>query len=164
MPNWCNNRVDFYSDDTDKIAELREIFTGDDVFRKIVPPPNWQKTPLAEKDVKEYSFSKPRGEVGELPVVKDKGFGKGLYFPSTDNNDDRWYDWNIQNWGTKWDVDGKYSNIEDYDEYSFQVEFETAWSPPEQIYYALREKYGETVDITWFYDEPGAQVAGYLGS
>ncbi len=77
-------------------------------------------------------------------------------------NDDRWYDWNINNWGTKWDIDGKYSEL-DGDDYSFQVTFETAWSPPEQIYYALREKY-PTVDITWFYDEPGAQVAGYLGA
>lgn len=162
MPNWCNNRVDFYSDDTSKIKELYEIFSGDDVFKKIVPPPNWEKVPLAEKDVQEYSFSKPRGEVGELPVVMDKGFGKGLYFKSTDSNDDRWYDWNINNWGTKWDIDGKYSEI-DGDDYSFQVTFETAWSPPEQIYYALREKY-PTVDITWFYDEPGAQVAGYLGT
>lgn len=163
MPNWCNNRVDFYSDDTSKIRELREIFESQDVFKKIVPPPNWEKTPLAPEDVKEYSFSRPRGEVGELPVVMDKGFGKGLYFKSTDNNDDRWYDWNVNNWGTKWDIDGTDSEI-DGDDYSFQVCFETAWSPPEQIFYALRKKYGETVDITWFYDEPGAQVAGYLGS
>ena len=162
MPNWCNNRVDFYSDDTSKIKELREIFESDDVFKKIVPPPNWEKTPLAPEDVQEYSFSKPRGEVGELPVVMDKGFGKGLYFKSTDANDDRWYNWNINNWGTKWDIDGQHSQI-DGDDYSFQACFETAWSPPEQIYYALREKY-PTVDITWFYDEPGAQVAGYLGT
>ena len=71
MPNWCNNRVDFYSDDTSKNAELREIFESEDVFKKIIPPPDWEKTPLAPEDVQEYSFSKPRGEVGELPGVKD---------------------------------------------------------------------------------------------
>ena len=77
-------------------------------------------------------------------------------------NDDRWYNWNINNWGTKWDIDGKYSQI-DGDDYSFQVTFETAWSPPEQIYYALREKY-PTVDITWFYDEPGCPSCRLFGN
>ena len=72
MPNWCNNRVDFYSDDTSKIKELYEIFSGDDVFKKIVPPPDWEKTPLAEEDVQEYSFSKPRGEVGEYQSSRTK--------------------------------------------------------------------------------------------
>ena len=43
-----------------------------------------------------------------------------------------------QQLGNKWDIDGKYSEL-DGDDYSFQVTFETAWSPPEQIYYVLRE-------------------------
>ena len=43
----------------------------------------------------------------------------------------------------------------------FEVEFNTAWSPPEAICSALREQYPD-VSISWFYDEPGCEIAGYL--
>ena len=43
----------------------------------------------------------------------------------------------------------------------FTAEFETAWSPPESICHKLRELF-PNVSISWFYDEPGMQVAGYL--
>ena len=45
---------------------------------------------------KEYSFSKPRGEIGECPkmiIDEDKPFRNGLRFKSTDVMDDRWYNW-----------------------------------------------------------------------
>ena len=61
---------------------------------------------------------------------------------------------------TKWDVDPQ---CDLFDGDSFECEFETAWCPPEGIYYQLREDYPD-VDITWFYDEPGMMVAGYLGT
>ena len=99
-----------YSDKPEVIKEIHDIFeTGTNpyvdktVFGQIIPEPDWKNTPLAENDVQEYNWSKKRGEVGEKPVTKDKGFGEGLYFESTDVNDDRWYDWRVQNWGTKWD-------------------------------------------------------------
>ena len=89
MPNHCHNRVEFYSEDTTAILKLHAIFNKgladdikepvDTVFGSFIPEPNWAEVPLAESDVKEYSFSNPRGEVGELPVYKDKGFGRGLY-------------------------------------------------------------------------------------
>lgn len=44
--------------------------------------------------------------------------------------------------------------------------FDTAWSPPEGIYDALGQIIAEQdldIRISWFYDEPGMQVAGYLG-
>lgn len=45
-----------------------------------------------------------------------------------------WYDWNVANWGTKWDA---YSVevTEDGDPFAFR--FETAWSFPEPIFHAL---------------------------
>ena len=42
-----------------------------------------------------------------------------------------------------------------------ELEFDTAWSPPEEICYALREMF-QDVNISWFFDEPGMEVAGYL--
>ena len=74
--------------------------------------------------------------------------------------DDRWYDWRLQNWDTKWDAYDV--EVVDPDPENMEIEFNTAWSPPEAICHALREKYEDTVSISWFYDEPGCEIAGYL--
>ena len=44
---------------------------------------------------------------------------------------------------------------------SFTANFSTAWSPPEGICMRLRQLF-PNVSISWFYDEPGMQTAGYL--
>ena len=168
MPNHCFNRVEFYSNDKEEeIKKLHDIFSIDveaedeerTIFGQFIPEPDWPTTPLAEEDVS-YWLRDKRGEVGELPVYMDKGFGTGLYFPSTDINDDRWYNWRVQNWGTKWDC---YSlEIDDTDmPHGFEVNFETAWSPPEEVCNAIRDQYDD-LSISWFYDEPGCELAGYL--
>lgn len=85
---------------------------------------------------------------------------KGLHFASTGCQDDRWYNWRVQNWGTKWDC---YSmDMDDTDmPHGFEVTFETAWSPPEEIHSAICEQFDD-LSISWFYDEPGSEIAGYL--
>tara|TARA_B100001287_G_scaffold71323_1_gene58901 strand:+ start:571 stop:1026 length:456 start_codon:yes stop_codon:yes gene_type:complete len=151
MPNWCHNRVSFYSDNEDQIKEIYEIFDGEDPFQKIKPAPDWKTTP---------------NDKGELPVKVERKNpdGKVVYttydFPDG-KNDDRWYSWNNANWGTKWDLSKDAIELDHFDGNSFECEFETAWSPAEGIFYALKEKFPD-VDVTWFYDEPGMQVAGYL--
>ena len=170
MPNHCHNRVTFYSDDTTAILKLHRIWSqgldNDDdsetrktVFGNFIPEPDWTTIPLKESELKEYSFSQPRGEVGELPVYSDDKM-KGLHFASTGHQDDRWYNWRVQNWGTKWDC---YSlEIDDTDmPHGFEVQFETAWSPPEEVCYAIKDQYDD-LSISWFYDEPGCELAGYL--
>ena len=74
-------------------------------------------------------------------------------------NDDRWYHWCVDNWGTKWDMCDKWSvDIEDgYAEFGFN----TAWSPPYGIFDKIKEDFPD-VGISWFYDEPGMEFAGYL--
>ena len=166
MPNHCHNRVTFYAahhqtdSPVDHIAKIKKIFEGESIFGQIIPEPDWANTPLMSKDVKEYSFSEPRGKVGELPQYVDSPFGgKMLRFRSTDHNDDRWYDWRCCNWDTKWDAYDV--EVTDDDPENFEVHFNTAWSPPEAICNALREQYPD-VSISWFYDEPGCEIAGYL--
>ena len=44
------------------------------------------------------------------------------------------------------------------------MEFESRWAPAEDAWIDLQEKWGESLAISWFYDEPGMQLAGYLGA
>ncbi len=149
MPNWCHNRVSFYSDNEQNISKLRSIFESDEPFNTIVPAPDWKTTP---------------NDKGELPVLREMKDTEGRVIHTTydfpdGKNDDRWYDWNIANWGCKWEV----GDVECEGEANIlECQFETPWSPPEQIFHALREMF-EDVEISWFFDEPGMQVAGYLG-
>ena len=161
MPNWCYTRITVYADENsaDKLAELKEIFEDPQPFNTLFPQPDWKNTPLAESDQYQYSFSNKRGNLGELPVESGEKF-KGLHFASTGIQDDRWYDWRNQNWGTKWDA---YSmEIDDSDlPHGFEVSFETAWAPPEEVCNAIRDQFDD-LSISWFYDEPGCEIAGYL--
>ena len=150
MPNHCYNRVTFYSSNEEEVAKLKKIFEDENCFGQIIPEPDWANTPLMSKDVSYWLHDK-RGEVGELPVD-----GR---FPSTDRQDDRWYDWRLQNWDTKWDAYDV--EILDDDPENLEIGFNTAWSPPEAICSQIREDYPD-VSVSWFYDEPGAEVAGYL--
>ena len=163
MPNHCHNRVTFYSsgNDTDEsrtqIAKIKQIFEDESCFGQIIPEPDWPNTPLTEETAGNWLHSK-RGEVGELPVKKEDPWVT-YRFESTDLPDDRWYDWRNQNWDTKWDAYDVVVIDDDPDQ--LEVEFNTAWSPPEAICNELREQYPD-LSISWFYDEPGCEIAGYL--
>ena len=162
MPNHCHNRVTIYTatgddDSVAKIAKLKQIFEDENCFSQIIPEPDWPNTPLMSKDVQGLVYD--RGKVGELPVADEQNFGRTYTFKSTNRTDDRWYDWRLQNWDTKWDAYDVV--VTDDDPESLEVEFNTAWSPPEAICHALREQYPD-VSVSWFYDEPGCEIAGYL--
>ena len=155
MPNHCNNRVTIYGsgNDTDEsrtqIAKIKQMFEDENCFGQIIPEPDWANTPLMSSDVQGLVYD--RGKVGELPV-------NGT-FQSTDRRDDRWYDWRLCNWDTKWDCYDVVVTDDDPDQ--LEVEFNTAWSPPEAICSALREQYPD-LSVSWFYDEPGCEIAGYF--
>ena len=162
MPNHCHNRVTFYAHHSDgdescnQIAKLKKIFTDENVFGQIIPEPDWANTPLLSSD---NLYGTKYGNDGELPQYVEDPW-KRLVFKSTDTTDQRWYDWRVQNWDTKWDAYDV--EVVDPDPENMEITFNTAWSPPEAICHALREKYEDTVSISWFYDEPGMEFAGYL--
>ena len=142
MPNHCHNRVTFYSANTDDVAKLKQIFEDENTFGQIIPEPDWPNTP--NKD-------------GELPVKHEDPWL--TYRWSDGRQDDRWYDWRVQNWDTKWDCYDVV--VTDDDPESVEIEFNTAWSPPEAICNEIREQYPD-VSVSWFFDEPGCEIAGYL--
>jgi len=162
MPNHCYNRVTFYSsgsapESLEQIAKLKQIFEDENCFGQIIPEPDWANTPLTSETAGNWLNSK-RGEVGELPVKKEDPW-LTYRFESTGLADDRWYDWRLQNWDTKWDAYDV--SVTDDDPESTEITFNTAWSPPEAICHAIREQYPD-IDVSWFYDEPGCEIAGYL--
>ena len=139
MPNWCSNRVEIYGyDDDEQLRAFKELVTSKECpfdFNKIVPMP---------KALEETT--KGSGHVPSEELIKKYGY-------------DNWYDWRIDNWGTKWEL-AEDVQVSDDGEY-IQYDFETAWAPPEGIYHAIKEKFPD-LEVTWFYDEPGMQFAGYL--
>ena len=165
MPNHCHNRVTLYSsgNDTDEaraqIQKIKQMFEDESTFGQIIPEPDWPNIPLTSSDVPKYDWDQPLGKVGELPVADEQNFGRTYTFKSTNKGDNRWYDWRIQNWDTKWDAYDVEVIDEDHD--CVEIQFNTAWSPPEAICSALREQYPDLA-ISWFYDEPGEEIAGYL--
>ena len=161
MPNHCHNRVTIYGsgNDTDEtraqIAKLKGIFEDESTFGQIIPEPDWPNMPLLTSDA---HYGTKYGNDGELPQKVEDPWQRYV-FKSTGITDQRWYDWRIQNWDTKWDAYDVVVTDEDPDQ--FEVEFNTAWAPPEAICNEIREQYPDLA-ISWFYDEPGCELAGYL--
>ena len=151
MPNHCANRIEIQGEAKDvkrvkKFLENKDTDTCFD-FNNVIPMP--------EKIVGRvtYKHSDPESlvPVPDPETFKNRRLRK-VY--GTDN----WYDWRILHWGTKWNsYDGK---IDNEDEEYIVYTFDTAWSPPEPVIQALREKF-EEVNITAFFDEPGMEIAGY---
>ena len=101
---------------------------------------------------------------GELEQVKDLLFDdKGDFtfnraFPQPKDLED-WYNWNISNWGTKWDACNVYHKEVFEDE--IQIYFDTAWSPPEGWVNAFYEKtLGLDISFDLLFSEEGMDYAG----
>ena len=147
MHNWCHNRVTAYGNE-DKIEEVKKIFESKTPFNDIFPMPDFKTIP---------------NEKGELPKLEQMKNPDGSILWETYNfpdgrNDDRWYDWRLQHWDTKWEASEVEIELDDSE--ILRVEFDTAWSPPEGVMEKLREKFPD-VSFQCFYDEPGCESAGY---
>ena len=132
MPNWCHNRVEIYGEGAEKIAEEIASEQTPFDFAKIVPEPDYDKIEV------EPTFE---------PIAE------------SDHQMPKWWDWRVQNWGTKWN--SSECEVTIMDDEQIEYTFNTAWGPPEPIIHKLRELYPD-VSITAFYDEPGMELAGYI--
>ncbi len=153
MPNHCYNRVQLFNNADDGSKQFDELvakFESGTPFNEILPMPD---------------FSKIKNEDGELPVkVEHKNQdGEVIFttseFPKSGRSDDRWYDWANTYWGTKWEAYDFSS--EDVDEDTAEFTFNTAWGPADGVYAKIKQDYPD-VSVSWFYDEPGCELAGYL--
>jgi hypothetical protein len=132
MPNWCDNTVYITHDDPKKIQTLVDAWKENKFFGTIHPEPDYTKVKV-----------KPT-------------------FPSIKGNDDpvdpesAWWDWRVQNWGTKWEITTDEAYI-DIHENEIKVSFATAWSPPTGIFDKLVDDgYG----VNALYYEGGCAFCG----
>jgi len=75
--------------------------------------------------------------------------------------ENNWYNWNICNWGTKWDIakadNEEYSDtlLQNEIETTLAYRFDTAWSPPAPALAELSRQYPNVVIINEFEEESG---------
>ena len=88
-------------------------------------------------------------------------FQKALPLPE---NEEDWFNWCCDNWGTKWDISSE-DDEDDYDakmrEDATSVGFYTAWSPPINWLQYVALMY-PTLKFELRYGEPGNNFSGYI--
>jgi len=68
------------------------------------------------------------------------------------------YELACEMWGTKWSPYDIIINNEDEDNFTIDISFETAWTPPLGVYKKMNEKY--SIHTTAFYEELGCEFFG----
>ena len=182
MPNWCNNRVTIslkQGDNKDEIREFREFvskeFTGTDKdgpWSRVEPFSFDAILPMPEELLEVMSPVKIVETLTEVHEHREQNRDKSFYSgsPITQEMSDRldeeygdnnWHDWSCTNWGVKWDCRDAVLTEGEFSDYELEYRFDTPWGPPQEIYDILVAKF-PNLYITWFWDEPGMELAGYL--
>ena len=148
MPNWTNNSV-IVSAKTE--AELNEFLdfcdqphtsnhvdwkTNEHVVDENAKGVFWNF--IAPTDLEAYFASetrKPTLEVADIMAEIANQFATGM----------DWYNWNVRNWGTKWDISLERDEIaidrNNNGDFYFHWYFSTAWSPAQQAYEAMAKRF-----------------------
>ena len=133
MPNWCNNTITLTGPKEKITAIYAKAKKDDALLQQLKPMPQ-------ELD----GTTSPAPKEGKVQPLVD-GF-------------DNWYDWRVQNWGTKWDVDMEGLELSSGGR-TITGWFDSAWSPPIHAYeYFLTAN--EDCSINSYYYEGGMDFAG----
>jgi len=133
MPNWCNNTITI-TGPKDKITKLyTEAKAGNELLQAMYPMP---------KELEDTTSPAPK-EGKPQPLVD--GY-------------DNWYDWRVNNWATKWDVDVENLELSE-DGTNISGWFDSAWSPPTGAYEEFLAK-NEDCSIKALYYEGGMDFGG----
>lgn len=79
--------------------------------------------------------------------------------PLPEDQKENWYEWRIQNWGTKWKGDVYF--VEHAQPDALTINFNSAWSPPEAWVEKASRHYPD-LHFYLLYEEAGMNFAGYF--
>ena len=125
------------------IKEYTELFKQS-ILEKPEKYPESFKTVNSETVIKEWGL-----EVPDFQYQMYREIGKVKYGFSS------WYDWRIENWGTKWNA----LETEIEEEYIY---FATAWSTPFKIFIEMSKKNPKTYFQVKYYDEATGRNCGII--
>jgi len=154
MPNWCANSLKLTATTADSEKKLAEIVQ------------ELARAKEARDNANFFAIIKPIPEALHITAgFLGHGTPEQQALIEAENKNlkeygyKNWYDFCVQEWGSKWDAK-TCDEAEPYEVYGNQVTifFDTAWSPPMGIYYAL-EDMGFKVEAT--YVEQGMGYIGY---
>jgi hypothetical protein len=137
MPNWCNNGITIKHKDP---AMIERVLKGKEgLLMEFCPTPQ----ELVETVAGFMGEDKRAAhEAQQAANIAKYGYKD-------------WYDWNVANWGTKWDI--SFDSIERTDPNTIQGSFESAWAPPVGAYEKLCAM---GFEIEAYYWEPGMCFVG----
>lgn len=96
----------------------------------------------------------------ELTNGEDKPFEANNFVPmpkAVRDEADAWYDWCVDNWGTKW---GAYDCEVSKEPKALFYVFSTAWGPFEDFFMKKVSKLFPKLCFTWTWDEPSSEFDG----
>ena len=140
MPNWCNNSVEIRHTDPKMIERVREAFNDGRFLAEFIPVPE--------------SLQIVAGSVGD-PVEQAK-LVEQTEANRANHGYGNWYDYCVNEWGTKWDVGADGNPAQDIPG-GLMLGFDSAWAPPCAAYEKLVEM---GFEIRAMYYEPGMAYAG----
>ena len=140
MPNWCNNTVEIFHEDPVMLERVRKGFNAGGLLNEFIPVPE------------ELQITAGRtGDPDEnAKIIASEESNREKYGYSN------WYDFCVNEWGTKWDIGGDGYEAQDIDG-GLSLTFDSAWSPPVSAYEKLTEM-GFTIRA--LYNESGMCFAG----
>jgi len=148
MPNYCNNVVEIRG----PAASVKPLVDHKLDFMKIHPYPKALDITAGREGPDDSPEQKA------LVAAEESNLDKYGY--------KNWYDWCVNNWGTKWNAGGDNPDMMvdyDYDEDGDTVialfQFDTAWAPPLGVLEKLMDTHPE-LSIECRYHEPGV---GFFG-
>ena len=114
MPNWCNNYLELEHEDPAMIERARKAFADGKLLEEFCPVP--------------ASLHIVAGMVGDPDEQKklEEDTAKNLEVHGYGN----WYDYCVNEWGTKWDVGGEGDQATVESPNSIKMNFDSAWAPP----------------------------------
>jgi hypothetical protein len=91
----------------------------------------------------------------ELNKEKDDVALFQMLRPRPADQEENWYSWNCENWGTKWDA--SVYDFDRVDDNTIKINFDTAWGPCVALYENLDS---EGYEVDAFYHEEGMAFCG----
>ena len=142
MPNWCNNTVEIYHKDPAMLERVRSAFKEGKLLNEFIPVP--EELQIVAGRVGDDNDPKQI----ELEAAEKRNREKYGYTT--------WYDFCVNEWGTKWDVGGDGAEAQDIPG-GLMLTFDSAWAPPTDAYGKLCDL---GFEIRAMYYEPGMAFAG----